>query len=187
MPRETLRRGARRSPATARRSSTKARSTSSGRASASVAFCSLRAFNHHVASQVFGSAVGTKITNTGIQIDGGQDPGVDILARPPRPFASEGSRRRLPHAQVQSATTEITVSEPGKAVILVRDPRPSRPPARKRRNSKRRSSVDSPSPSSATAWTRRRTPLRPVPSRGAFCRPGNTPLFRAVPPQPTLS
>ena len=33
-----------------------------------------------------------------------------------------------------AATAEITVSDPGKAVVEVRDPRPLRPPARKRRN-----------------------------------------------------
>ena len=32
--------------------------------------------------------------------------------------------RRLPRAQVFSATTDITVSTPGKAVVEVRDPRP---------------------------------------------------------------
>ena len=58
---------------------------------------------------------------------------VDIGARPLRPSASEGNRR-LPRAQVYSTTTDITVSGPGKALIQVRDPRPSRPPARKRRN-----------------------------------------------------
>ncbi|CAH0365304.1 unnamed protein product [Pelagomonas calceolata] len=57
--------------------------------------------------------VGTKITNTGIRNDG--DP-VIINARTPRPSASEDFRR-LPRAQVQSATTEITVSDPGAAEV----------------------------------------------------------------------
>ena len=52
---------------------------------------------------------------------------------------------------LKSATTELTVSDGGKAGVFVRDPRPSRPPARKRRNSKRRPKVETPSPSSATA------------------------------------
>ena len=86
--------------------------------------------NHYVA-QVRSSADGTKITNTGTTSDG--DP-VVISARPPRPSGHFRRPRRLPRAQVQSATTEITVSNPGKAQIFVRDPRPLRPPAQKRRN-----------------------------------------------------
>ena len=85
--------------------------------------------NHYVA-QVRSSADGTKITNTGTTSDG--DP-VVISARPPRPSGHFRRPRRLPRAQVQSATTEITVSNPGKAKIIVRAPRPLRPPARKRR------------------------------------------------------
>ena len=72
---------------------------------------------NHVA-QVAGGAGGTKITNTGTKSDG--EP-ILIRARPLRPSASEGSRR-LPRAQVFSATTEVTVSSPGKAQISVRDP-----------------------------------------------------------------
>ena len=54
---------------------------------------------------------------------------VQIAARPLRPSASEGPRRRLPRAQVFSPSgAEITVSEPGKAQIFVRDPRPLSPP-----------------------------------------------------------
>ena len=85
--------------------------------------------NHYVA-QVRSSADGTKITNTGTKSDGGP---VVISARPPRPSGHFRRPRRLPRAQVQSATTELTVSNPGKAQIFVRDPRPLRPPARKRR------------------------------------------------------
>ena len=36
--------------------------------------------------------------------------------------------------EAKLATTEITVSEPGKAIIQVHDPRPLRPSAQKRRN-----------------------------------------------------
>ena len=79
--------------------------------------------NHYVA-QVRSSADGTKITNTGTTSDG--DP-VVISARPPRPSGHFRRPRRLPRAQVQSATTEITVSNPGKAQIFVRDPRPISP------------------------------------------------------------
>ncbi|CAH0365327.1 unnamed protein product [Pelagomonas calceolata] len=59
---------------------------------------------------------GTKITNTGTMSDGNP---VQIAARPLRPSASEGPRRRLPRAQVFSPSgAEITVSEPGKAQIF---------------------------------------------------------------------
>ena len=106
--------------------------------------------DHYYVAQVESQADGTKITNTGTNSADGP---VDILARPPRPPASEGSRRRLPRAQVFSATADITVEAPGKALITVRDPRPLRPPARKRRNSKRRILLEAASPSSATART----------------------------------
>ena len=86
----------------------------------------------HYVAQVSSNAAGTKITNTGTNMYGGP---VDIGARPLRPSASEGPRRRLPRAQVFSAAgADITVSDPGKASVHVRDPRPLRPPARKRRN-----------------------------------------------------
>ena len=49
----------------------------------------------------------------------------------PRTVNGTGQTAR---AQVFSDTSEITVSTPGKAEISVRDPRPSRPPAPKRRN-----------------------------------------------------
>ena len=74
-------------------------------------------------------ADGTKITNTGTNSGGGL---VDIRARSLRPSVFEGLDASL--AQVESATTEITVSDPGKAGVQVRDPRLLRPPARKRRN-----------------------------------------------------
>ena len=67
------------------------------------------------------------ITHTGTNFGGGP---VDIIARPLRPSASEGPRRRRARAQVFSTPTEITVSTPGEAKIFVRDPRPLRPPAR---------------------------------------------------------
>ena len=86
--------------------------------------------DHFYVAQVDSLADGTKIMNTGTTFRG--DP-VGIFARPLRPLCLRRSRR-LPRAQVNSATTEITVSDPGKAVVFVRDPRPSRPPARKRRN-----------------------------------------------------
>ena len=109
--RRRLRRGARRSTAKTRRSSTKARSTSSTRAFRVRCFLlSLRAFT---TSHLQADGEDTKITITGTQYDG--DP-VDINARPPRPSASEGSRRRLPRAQVYQAT-DITVSDGGKANI----------------------------------------------------------------------
>ena len=76
--------------------------------------------NHYVA-QVRSSADGTKITNTGTTSDG--DP-VVISARPPRPSGHFRRPRRLPRAQVQSASgADITVSDGGKAEIYVRDPR----------------------------------------------------------------
>ena len=102
-----------------------------GAPSASVAFCSLRAFNHHVASQVQSGSDGTKITNTGA---GPFLRPAAIQARPLRPSGHLRRPRRLPRAQVFSPTTEITVSDPGKAGVQVRDPRLLRPPARKRRN-----------------------------------------------------
>ena len=71
---------------------------------------------NHVA-QVAGGAGGTKITNTGTNSGGGL---VDIRARSLRPSVFEGLDASL--AQVESATTEITVSDPGKARIYVRDP-----------------------------------------------------------------
>ena len=90
--------------------------------------CSLRAFNHHVASQVHDTADRTKILNTGTN-----------WPNPTTGFAA--------HTNIafESRTGGITVSFPGKAWIGVRDPRPLRPPARKRRNSKRRPIV-TPSP-----------------------------------------
>ena len=85
---------------------------------------SLRAFTtSHL--QVLGEDA--KITHTGTNFGGGP---VGIIARPLRPSASEGPRRRLPRAQVFSTPTEITVSTPGEAKIFVRDPRPLRTPAR---------------------------------------------------------
>ena len=78
--------------------------------------CSLRAFNHHVASQVHDTADRTKILNTGTN-----------WPNPTTGFAA--------HTNIafESRTGGITVSSPGKAWIGVRDPRPLRPPARKRR------------------------------------------------------
>ena len=43
-------------------------------------------------------------------------------------------RTAVPRSDGRKPTTELTVSDPGKARIFVRDPRPLRPPARKRRN-----------------------------------------------------
>ena len=56
-------------------------------------FCSLRAFNH-VASQVYGSAVGTKITNTGTNLGDGPA-GTGIGARSRRPSTSESLNASL--------------------------------------------------------------------------------------------
>jgi len=55
-------------------------------------FCSLRAFNH-VASQVYGSAVGTKITNTGT--NPADNVGTGIGARSRRPSTSESLNASL--------------------------------------------------------------------------------------------
>ena len=71
----------------------------------------------HYVAQVADAAAGTKITNTGTKSDGGP---IDIRARPLRPSALEGLDASL--AQVESATTEITVSDPGKARIFVKNP-----------------------------------------------------------------
>ena len=71
----------------------------------------------HYVAQVSSNAAGTKITNTGTNSGGGL---VDIRARSLRPSVFEGLDASL--AQVESATTEITVSDPGKARIYVRDP-----------------------------------------------------------------
>ena len=64
---------------------------------------------------------------------------------------------------------DITVSDPGKATIYVRDPRPLRPPAPTRRNPKRRPRVGSASPSIATTrswwWKRPRTSYARAPPR----------------------
>ena len=108
----------------------KARSTRSWRASRVHCFCS-RPLSQYVA-QVWYSAAGTKITNTGTNLADGP---VTIAARALRPSARPSEdNRRFPRAQVSSGTSKITVSSPGKAEVEVRDQRPSRPPARKRRN-----------------------------------------------------
>ena len=71
----------------------------------------------HYVAQVADVAAGTKITNTGTNSGGGL---VDIRARSLRPSVFEGLDASL--AQVESATTEITVSDPGKARIFVKNP-----------------------------------------------------------------
>ena len=70
-----------------------------------------------------------KIENTGTSLTDGS---VIIIARVPRPTASEGSRR-LPRAQEFSTTgSDITVSTPGKAKIevLPASTAPARPHAK---------------------------------------------------------
>ena len=151
-PRDSPQRGARRSTATTRRSSSTARSTRSRRASR------VRCFAHCGPQSLLRRAgLGLSCRNDDHehrhQFRG--RPRLDPSA-PPASFRLRRFRR-LPRAQVQSATTKITVSDGGKAKILVRDPRPSRPPARKRMHMKRRPEVrlmvEAPSPSSATART----------------------------------
>ena len=73
------------------------------------------------------------LRRAGRALIGGGGP-VPIQARPLRPSGRLRRSRRLPRAQVSSATTQLTVSDPGFAVVQVRDPRLLRPPARKRRN-----------------------------------------------------